>query len=411
MTPRVLLLVATLAANCALAALLLRSPGTPSSANPTTEAGQPATTSPKPKNAEARVKGHADSAAAVDPAPALPAFNWASVESDDFKKYIQNLRDLGVPDETIRDLIRAEVTKMYRPKMLALRPASNPAKYWEQNFGGSFNQQTVEQRQQQTALFKEQTNLLKDLLGETPMTSEHPLKRAFTNAPPEVLKQIAELQTKMFEKQQALMAKTGGYSDGSSMADRRKIEREFLDEVAKLASPEQVEAYKLRSSELSQNLRNELRAFSPTEEEFKAIFRQRDAADWDGVVRYDSANRSQPDKNSAALAEALGQERAKEYDLLSNYAFRQLAEAGVARENLLRIAEMKSTAETSARNIQRETSLSPEQRSAALLAIRTETEKELVVLLGERRAKAYPNSGGYWIRNLAPTVTARVVTP
>ena len=317
-----------------------------------------------------------------------------------------------MPDETIRDLIRAEVTKIYRPKMLALRPASNPEKYWERNFGGSFSQQSVEQRQQQTALFKEQSELLKTLLGETPMTGEHPLRRHFTSSPPEVVKQLIELQTKMNEKQAELYAKAGGYMDSSTMAERGKIEREFYTEVAKLTSPEQVEAYKLRNSSLSRNLRDELRAFEPTEEEFKAIFRQRDAANWDGVTRYDPANRSQLDKNSAVLAETLGPERAKEFELLStSYEYRQLAESGVAKESLLLLAALKGTAETSARNIQRDTTLSPEQRTAALQAIRTETEKELATLLGERRAKAYPHNGGYWIRSLAPTVTTRVTAP
>lgn len=427
MNPRSLLLIATLGANCALAALLLRPPDAPPSASPAAEATQTGSSSAKSKTSGARAKSTTDAAAPTEPAPAPPSFNWASIESEDFKKYIQNLRDLGVPDETIRDLIRAEVTKLYRPKMLALRPASNPAKYWERSYGGSFSQQTPEQRQQQTALYKEQSNLLKDLLGELPMTSEHPLKRAFTNAPPEVLKQIAELQTKMGEKQQALYAKTAGYMDSSSTAERRKIEREFLDEVAKLTSPEQVEVYKLRNSNLSRNLRDELRAFSPTEEEFQAIFRQREAQE---AVRTatpttDASNPMTPElarqmretqlkaqvQAEAAMTEALGPERAKEFKLLSGYEYSQLAESGVAKESLLRLAAMKDTAETSSRSIQRDTTLSPEQRTAALLAIRTETEKELATLLGERRAKAYPNSGGYWIRNLAPTVTPRVATP
>ncbi|KAF0180840.1 MAG: hypothetical protein FD161_558 [Limisphaerales bacterium] len=423
MNPRGLLLVATLGANCVLAVLLFRPPDAPPSAGPAAAAGQLGSLSPQPKAAGARARSQAEPAATPEPTPAPPDFNWASIESEDFKKYIQNLRDLGVPDETIRELIRAEITKLYRPKMLALRPASNPEKYWERNYG-PYNQQTAEQRRQQTALYKEQAELLKSLLGETPMASEHPLKRAFTNAPPEVLKQITELQTKFFEKQQALYEKTAGYIDGSATVERRKLEREFYDEVAKLTSPEQVQAYKLRNSDLSRNLREELRAFAPTEEEFKAIFRQRDAVGnpRDGVTSADASSPEQAQQMrqaqlkaqviaEAAFAESFGPERAKEYKLLQDYAFRDLAEAGVARENLLRLAAMKDTAVASSLSIQRNTALSAEQRTTALQAIRTETEKELAGLLGERRAKAYPYSGGYWIQTLAPTVTTRVATP
>lgn len=419
MNPRSLLLIATLGTNCALAAMLLRSPSTPPATNPAADSGQPTTNAPKSKNTEARAKAKANAEAPAEAPPAPPAFNWATLESADFKHYIQNLRDLGVPEETIRDLIRAEVTKMYQPKMLALRPASNPQKYWERNYGGWPNQQTAEQRQQQTALYKEQAELLKSLLGETPMTSEHPMKRTFTDATPEVLKQISELHTKMGEKQQELYAKAAGHMDGDSFRDQRKIEREFYTELAKLVPPEQLEAYKLRNSERARELREDLRVFAPTEEEFKAIFRVQEhrasLAVSGPTITAEQAQRIReaPAKAEAALVEALGAERAKESKTLVGYEFTQLASAGIPRETILRVAEMKVSAEQAVANLRKDTTLSAEQRSAALLAIRTETEKELATLLGERRAKAYPNSGGYWIRNLSstPSSVTRIVAP
>ena len=39
-------------------------------------------------------------------------FDWSSVESDDYKKYIANLRSIGCPEETIRDIITADVNKL-----------------------------------------------------------------------------------------------------------------------------------------------------------------------------------------------------------------------------------------------------------------------------------------------------------
>lgn len=422
MNPRSLLLIATLGTNCALAAMLLRSPGTPPATNPAADSGQPATNAPKSKNTEARAKAKANAEAPADAPPAPPAFNWATLESADFKHYIQNLRDFGVPEAAIRDLVQAEVAKLYRPKFRALRPDPSMEKYWERSFG-SLSRQSTEQRQQETALRKEQTELLRTLLGDPPTTTNSSFTRVFTDASPELLKQISELQSKMNEKQRALLDKTGGYLDSSSMVDRRKIEREFYDELAKLVPPEQLVAYKLRSSEVARNLRDELRAFEPTEEEFKAIFRQRDTAgnprdvvsSAGGPMTSELAKqmREKQLQAEAALTEALGADRAKELKALSGYEITQLAEAGIPRESLLRLGEMKSSAEQAATNLRKDTTLSAEQRNAALLAIRTETEKELATLLGERRAKAYPNSGGYWIQNLSPSqpIVTRVVAP
>jgi len=62
---------------------------------------------------------------------ALPAsstarkgFNWESVESPDYKQYIANLRSVGCPEETIRDIIRADVNTLYEEKKKEARRRS-----------------------------------------------------------------------------------------------------------------------------------------------------------------------------------------------------------------------------------------------------------------------------------------------
>src|ERR1041385_3933781 len=41
-------------------------------------------------------------------APVAP-FNWRTIESDDYKKYVTNLRAIGCPEATIRDIIGADL--------------------------------------------------------------------------------------------------------------------------------------------------------------------------------------------------------------------------------------------------------------------------------------------------------------
>src|ERR1044072_3357657 len=48
-------------------------------------------------------------------------FRWNELESPDFKTYIANLRSVGCPDETILDLIIAEVEKQFSKRRSALR--------------------------------------------------------------------------------------------------------------------------------------------------------------------------------------------------------------------------------------------------------------------------------------------------
>src|SRR5882757_2123017 len=40
-------------------------------------------------------------------------FTWQQLESPDYQAYVTNLRDVGCPEQTIRDIIIADVNAMY----------------------------------------------------------------------------------------------------------------------------------------------------------------------------------------------------------------------------------------------------------------------------------------------------------
>src|SRR5205814_163297 len=40
-------------------------------------------------------------------------FSWREVESDDYPTYVANLRDIGCPEQTLRDIIIADVNGLY----------------------------------------------------------------------------------------------------------------------------------------------------------------------------------------------------------------------------------------------------------------------------------------------------------
>jgi hypothetical protein len=71
-------------------------------------ADQPATVAPA---AEAPVVTR------VDAAP----FNWTRIESDDYRVYIKNLRAIGCPEQTVRDIITADVDSLYKARGRQLR--------------------------------------------------------------------------------------------------------------------------------------------------------------------------------------------------------------------------------------------------------------------------------------------------
>ena len=48
-------------------------------------------------------------------------FTWQSIESSDYKRYAANLRSIGCPEGTLRDILRADVNQLYDEKKKQVR--------------------------------------------------------------------------------------------------------------------------------------------------------------------------------------------------------------------------------------------------------------------------------------------------
>ena len=59
--------------------------------------------------------------------------DWQMVESEDYKNYIANLRAIGCPEETIRDIIIADVNKLFaaRQSQAAGGAARQEFQFWK----------------------------------------------------------------------------------------------------------------------------------------------------------------------------------------------------------------------------------------------------------------------------------------
>jgi hypothetical protein len=135
----------------------------PSAPIPATEASEAAAKPAKPVPATP-----AETAASFEAAKPDRKFDWHMVESEDYKKYIANLRAIGCPEETIRDIIIADVNKLFESRKRALKTAStNKFEFWKAGnmFAGIMDPDRIEREQ---ALAKEKRALLKELLGVAP---------------------------------------------------------------------------------------------------------------------------------------------------------------------------------------------------------------------------------------------------
>jgi len=415
------ILLLSLAANVALGVWLAARSRPVEPLNAASAAIHSSSASPEPENLSTANRAMTDESPVPLPESA-PSFHWSQLESAEYLEYIAKLRAFGVPEKIVRDIIFADVAKLYRPRLLALQPPpSTRTNFWEENYSYNRPQRTREQREQYLALQKERTELLKTLLGENihderiaDSGGKPWYEREFGMVPAEHRNKVREMRDRHQEITSEIHERAGGFHDQEVQAELKAARKKFHDELATVLTPQQLEDYKLRSSDTASNMRYELSKFEPNEEEFRSVFRYKEAMEAAHPER-DSVGSEQtlsPEERDArarkrkeaeeALAQSLGPERAKEFKLMEQYEYRNLLDAGTPKESVFRVAEMRDEVQKAASKIRQDKTLSEEERKVALATIRAETEKELKDLLGDRRSRAYSANGGYWLRNLSP---------
>src|SRR2546425_92549 len=61
-----------------------------------------------------------------------PVFDWRQVESEDYRTYLANLRAIGCPEQTIRDIVGADVLQAFAGKRAeAMAARYRDFKFWK----------------------------------------------------------------------------------------------------------------------------------------------------------------------------------------------------------------------------------------------------------------------------------------
>lgn len=82
---------------------------------------------PQPQTSQTSVLPASKPMAAKAPASALRnawPFHWSQMDAPDFPTYAKNLRDIGCPEATIRDILAGELDEVYRQKEAQSGPSS-----------------------------------------------------------------------------------------------------------------------------------------------------------------------------------------------------------------------------------------------------------------------------------------------
>ncbi|MFA6543489.1 MAG: hypothetical protein WCS99_03635 [Limisphaerales bacterium] len=421
MNPKLLLII-SLAINVALGAALMKQQ--PPAGPPQTA---PLAAKPEPQKPAAAPAVKTRTVTQIVTNSVAQKFDWSRVESDDYRKYIANLRSIGCPEETIRDIITADVNKLYESKRKALAGPKKKFEFWKPGalMGAAIDPERTEKER---ALNKEKRVLLTDLLGSAPddkpdllASTATQLEAMFDFLPAEKRGKVFELMQDMQTRMQKVMK--GGAPDAE---DLRKMMKESETAIAGVLTPEEMLDYNLRFSMTANMMRMQLAGFEPTEQEFLDLFNKRKAYDdefggafgaglnlkGEEKAKQDAAKKALDDDIKAQLGDA----RYADYKRGEDYAYQAMYRAadreGLGKEAAVKAYDMKKAAEDQAKQIRADKSLSADQRTAALRAVRDETERSVKNVFGEKGFSSYErNNGTFWLKGIAPDAPAPTKQP
>jgi len=157
-----------------------------------------------------------------------------------------------------------------------------------------------------------------------------------------------------------------------------------------------MEEFLLRYSQNAHQLRNELRGFDPTPEEFRKILRATDSMDHQLQLQFggiEALSQQQRERHlaqrDAAIKEVLGPKRYQDYLMVKDPIYRQAqataTQYGAPDKAIMPIYQMTKANETRRQKILNDAALTPQQKSEALSAVNQEQMRTVQQIVSEAR--------------------------
>jgi hypothetical protein len=318
--------------------------------------------------------------------PAVRPFHWSQVESADYLTYIANLRRIGCPEATLRDIIVADVNSLFAPRYAALAGTAPEMAWW-----GWYDRRKPlrdELAASLRALDEEKLALLSRLLGaralaELPIAAttvtavrDHGAWAFLPESKQAALRELLRRHQAVLEWNQA---QSKGLPSDEQDARRKAWGEARGRELAALLSPNELREFALRDSPTAEVIREQQGRANLTEAEYRRLFDLRQEFE-----RTHPETRPEDWKQlDDAYARALGADRF----------------ADIQRQNDSMWVAMQSTAA--------EHGISPEGRLQAY-AIKREYTDRMVEAVG--RMFADPQQNPQPLRDLAAEMDARLAS-
>ena len=331
-------------------------------------------------------------------------FSWQDIESPDFATYVANLRQIGCPEQTIRDILIAEVNTLYSRRR-AVELVTPDQQWWRSQPDtnvlraalAKFRELEAQRRGLLTGLFG--TNWETGDLVSIPRPSrpgvvlDGPVLGALSS---EVKQALENVSLSSQDRLQAYLDAQRSANKTPNPAELARLRQQTRDELARILSPPELEEFLLRYSQDANNLRAEfgqLRYFNPSPDEFRGVFRATDTLDQRIQLLADAtdpnslaARKALEDQRENAIKIALGPKRYEEYRMLQDPAYRDAvaaAQQAGTPEAAQTIYAVNLAAQAETNRIRRDANLTAEQKAIELKRVELEQLQANTVAAGQ----------------------------
>ncbi len=326
-------------------------------------------------------------------------FNWAQVESTDYRVYVANLRAIGCPEATIHDIVEADVNDLFSDRVRQLVDGVT-GYFWNYMVDREKVEALLKDKVEELeSIDKQRDETMRELFAEDDPNSKvarekqragqlESLTWQFDFLPAEKVAQIQNAYGRMQTAWSEVLKTNASPQD--QQREYKELSARQDREILALLTPEEYEEYKLRTTDAA-GVRYRLSNLDVTEDEVRAIALAKMKSQGDGAIQ-----------------QVLGPDRFADYRRGNDNAYQQTLRVtdrfDLPAETANQVYQMQKDAQARARAIRDDRNRTVEERRQVLQAMQAETKQTIAAALGPEVFKAYQKYSGDWLTKFADGV-------
>jgi hypothetical protein len=341
-------------------------------------------------------------------------FAWSRVEAEDFEQLALNLRAIGCPEKTVRDIVVARGRRALEQASSASEPK---VPFWTAGLRRTLAKQEAERQarlsQAQIIARLERVVGPNTFLAEQQMMDELEsqaiMRFMIGPVPDETFVKVAAQLAWFGERREDLDSRAGGVWLDTDEAELAQLRTRYHRELAALLPPAQLEEMTARMAMLPQidRVKFETTDLNTAEVRQLGLIRARFSdplSEGHSVLERDSLTDEQEIELQAAERQFLGEARFAQLERAADSDFKTLFSLGqdhkLPGDAAVKVFDLRKLTAQEAEHLRNDKALSDVDRQQRLAQIQADVQQAVLQVLGADASGQYLSRGGAWLTNV-----------